>query len=114
MKVVPVTRQNVTVASKATKVTLRLCRGECHNDKNLGHVDDDGDRKKGDKESADAHGFFGALKYDVQVDANGPLGYGTDGAELAAASGVSAPGRDPPDTAPAAAAPSSASSTSGA
>merc|ERR1719171_1950321 len=84
MKVVPVTRQNVTVAAKATKVTLRLCRGECHNDKNLGHVDDAGDRKKGDKESADAHGFFGALKYDVQVDANGPLGYGTDGAALAA------------------------------
>merc|ERR1719163_2465129 len=84
MKVVPVTRQNVTVSAKATKVTLRLCRGECHNDKNLGHVDDDGDRKKGDKESADAHGFFGALKYDVQVDANGPLGYGTDGAQLAA------------------------------
>merc|ERR1719364_359279 len=72
MKVVPVTRQNVTVAAKATKVTLRLCRGECHNDKNLGHVDDAGDRRKGDKESADAHGFFGALKYDVQVDANGP------------------------------------------
>ena len=84
MKMVPVTRQNVTVAAKATKVTLRLCRGECHNDKNLGHVDDAGDRKKGDKESADAHGFFGALKYDVQVDANGPLGYGTDGAALAA------------------------------
>merc|ERR1719405_443043 len=83
MKVVPVTRQNVTVAAKATKVTLRLCRGECHNDKNLGHVDDDGDRKKGDKESADAHGFFGALKYDVQVDANGPLGYGADGVALA-------------------------------
>merc|ERR1719377_20107 len=72
MKLVPVMRQNVTVASKATKVTLRLCRGECHNDKNLGHVDDDGDRKKGDKESADAHGFFG------------PLGYGTDGVALAA------------------------------
>merc|ERR1719405_172427 len=84
MKMVPVTRQNVTVAAKATKVTLRLCRGECHNDKNLGHIDDAGDRKKGDKESADAHGFFGALKYDVQVDANGPLGYGTDGAALAA------------------------------
>ena len=54
MKMVPLTRQNVTVASKATKVTLRLCRGECHNDKNLGHIDDAGDRKKGDKESADA------------------------------------------------------------
>merc|ERR1719247_4114828 len=84
MKIMPIYRQNVTVAAKATKVTLRLCRGECHNDKNLGHVDDDGDRKKGDKESADAHGFFGALKYDVQVDANGPLGYGTDGVALAA------------------------------
>merc|ERR1719379_1061524 len=82
MKMVPLTRQNVTVASKATKVTLRLCRGECHNDKNLGHVADAGDRKKGDKKSADDHGFFGALKYDVQVDANGPLGYGTDGAAL--------------------------------
>ena len=70
------------MAAKATKVTLRLCRGECHNDKNLGHVSDAGDRKKGDKESADAHGFFGALKYDVQVDANGPLGYGTDGVAL--------------------------------
>merc|ERR1719247_3844710 len=82
MTIMPIYRQNVTVAAKATKVTLRLCRGECHNDKNLGHVDDAGDRKKGDKESADAHGFFGALKYDVQVDANGPLGYGTDGAAL--------------------------------
>merc|ERR1719390_233903 len=84
MKMVPLRRQNVTVASKATKVTLRLCRGECHDDKNLGHVADAGDRKKGDKESADDHGFFGALKYDVEVDANGPLGYGTDGAALAA------------------------------
>merc|ERR1719379_1674071 len=82
MKMVPLTRQNVTVASKATKVTLRLCRGECHNDKNLGHVADAGDRKKGDKKSADDHGFFGALKYDVEVDANGPLGYGADGAAL--------------------------------
>merc|ERR1719482_295153 len=71
MKLLPLTRQNVTVASKATKVTLRLCRGECHNDKNLGHVADAGDRKKGDKKSADDHGFFGALKYDVEVDANG-------------------------------------------
>merc|ERR1719327_1064373 len=84
MTIMPIYRQNVTVAAKATKVTLRLCRGECHNDKNLGHVSDAGDRKKGDKESAEAHGFFGALKYDVQVDANGPLGYGTDGAPLAA------------------------------
>merc|ERR1719439_330394 len=84
MTIMPIYRQNVTVAAKATKVTLRLCRGECHNDKNLGHVSDAGDRKKGDKESAEAHGFFGALKYDVQVDANGPLGYGTDGAALAA------------------------------
>merc|ERR1719364_519007 len=81
-KMVPLTRQNVTVASKATKVTLRLCRGECHNDKNLGHVADAGDRKKGDKKSADDHGFFGAFKYDVEVDANGPLGYGADGAAL--------------------------------
>merc|ERR1719364_268382 len=81
-KMVPLTRQNVTVAFKATKVTLRLCRGECHNDKNLGHVADAGDRKKGDKKSADDHGFFGALKYDVEVDANGPLGYGADGAAL--------------------------------
>ena len=87
MKMVPLTRQNVTVASKATKVTLRLCRGECHDDKNLGHVADAGDRKKGDKKSADDHGFFGALKYDVEVDANGPLGYGTDGAALAAGTG---------------------------
>merc|ERR1719486_1280649 len=71
MTIMPIYRQNVTVAAKATKVTLRLCRGECHNDKNLGHVSDAGDRKKGDKESAEAHGFFGALKYDVQVDASG-------------------------------------------
>merc|ERR1719460_88522 len=82
MTIVPIRRQNVTVASKATKVTLRLCRGECHNDKNLGHVADAGDRKKGDKKSADDHGFLGALKYDVDVDANGPLGYGADGAAL--------------------------------
>merc|ERR1719399_682207 len=59
MTIMPIYRQNVTVAAKATKVTLRLCRGECHNDKNLGHVDDAGDRKKGDKESADAHGVVG-------------------------------------------------------
>ena len=84
MTMVPIRRQNVTVAAKATKVTLRLCRGECHNDKNLGHVSDAGDRKKGDKKSADDHGFFGALKYDVLVDANGPLAWGTDGAALAA------------------------------
>ena len=59
MKMVPLTRQNVTVASKATKVTLRLCRGECLDDIDI------------------------ALKYDVRVDANGPLAWGTDGAALA-------------------------------
>ena len=32
MKIVPLRRQNVTVASLATKVTLRLCRGECLDD----------------------------------------------------------------------------------
>merc|ERR1719359_114389 len=51
MTIMPIYRQNVTVAAKATKVTLRLCRGECHNDKNLGHVDDAGDREKGPYES---------------------------------------------------------------
>ena len=60
MKMVPLTRQNVTVASLATKVTLRLCRGECLDDIDI------------------------ALKYDVRVDANGPLAWGTDGAALAA------------------------------
>jgi len=79
-----ITRQNVTVAAKPTKVTLRLCRGACNNDKNLAHLADADDRRKGDKKSSDAHGFFGALKYDLQVDANGPLGYGVDGSDLAA------------------------------
>ena len=60
MVMVPLTRQNVTVASLATKVTLRLCRGECLDDIDI------------------------ALKYDVRVDANGPLAWGTDGAALAA------------------------------
>ena len=60
MKMVPLRRQNVTVASLATKVTLRRCRGECLDDIDI------------------------ALKYDVRVDANGPLAWGTDGAALAA------------------------------